>query len=797
MGDPGPARLGRILREPPLWLLVAATFAFMAWPLAVGRTYFFRDLHLWSIPQRQHLREIVRSGHVPLWDGLTHGGQPFAGDVNNLALYPTAALCLVLPAVTAVNLEIALHFALAAAAVYTLTRLLGMTPAAGLLASFAFTFCGISLSLANLWNRVLALPHMVLLLLFWHLFLRERRRRWFLLAAAAGALQLYAGSVETLLLSFPLAIAWGLVYPYPEPRPRRRGIAALALAALILALSAAQVAPMLEILAASARARGFSAAAIHQWSTNPRRLPELVVPGFFGRMDTLDERDYWGASQEDQGVPYLLSLYAGLTVGLLAAAGAVSRKEREPLPRRARRLLGGVAAGAVLLSFGGHLPWAAATATTPWAAFLRYPSKFLMVVPLCLGLLAASWAQALDSESASNARPSGLAALYAGGVAIFAALLAVLNLDAAGAASLQAFFFRLAPDPRIVHGLSRGLVHAAVAAGAAGALLLWRARNRGPGTRVVLGLALVAAVDLGWAGARVNATAPRRILETTPPLAAALLPEVGDGRLFRGPRAAASRLSAPDDELYWLAAASRAALLHNTATAFGIPVVYDEDFDGLASLRMVELTDTLSALPWDRRLPILSAGSVRAVLSAEPLAVDGLVPIDTSSSGQGAVFAYRNEKAAALAELVTYWRYAASPAQARGMLASKGFDPRRHAVLEGEGPPPGPGPCDRPSVRVVAREATSSTIRTESNCDGFLVLSEPHGPGWRATLDGAPVELRPANAAFTAVFVPAGRHEIRRVYRPRALAWGAAISLATFLGALAATGIGRRRASPA
>jgi hypothetical protein len=221
-------------------------------------------------------------------------------------------------------------------------------------------------------------------------------------------------------------------------------------------------------------------------------------------------------------------------------------------------------------------------------------------------------------------------------------------------------------------------------------------------------------------------------------------------------------------------------------------VIYDEDLDGLESLRMVELTVDLSRLPWDRRLPILSAGSVRAIVTGEPIAAEGLTPIDIASVGQPGLFAYRNERAAAPAELATFWRFAASPAEARGMLVAKGFDPRRHAVLEGGGPPPSPGPCARPSVRTVEQTATSTTVQTDSPCTGVLVFSEPFSPGWDATVDGASAAIRPSNAAFSAVLVPAGRHEIRRVYRPRSLAAGALVCLATLLALAAGSRVARR-----
>jgi hypothetical protein len=48
--------------------------------------------------------------------------------------------------------------------------------------------------------------------------------------------------------------------------------------------------------------------------------------------------------------------------------------------------------------------------------------------------------------------------------------------------------------------------------------------------------------------------------------------------------------------------------------------------------------------------------------------------------------------------------------------------------------------------------------------------------------------------AFRAVVVPAGRHVVEMVYRPRAASLGLAVSAAAVLGAFVATAAWRRRA---
>jgi len=77
---------------------------------------------------------------------------------------------------------------------------------------------------------------------------------------------------------------------------------------------------------------------------------------------------------------------------------------------------------------------------------------------------------------------------------------------------------------------------------------------------------------------------------------------------------------------------------------------------------------------------------------------------------------------------------------------------------------------------------------------GFLVLSDSHDPGWRARLDGEPVEILRANWAFRAVPVPAGRHVVELCYAPASFRRGVALAAAALvLGVVPALGRGRRR----
>jgi uncharacterized membrane protein YfhO len=66
-----------------------------------------------------------------------------------------------------------------------------------------------------------------------------------------------------------------------------------------------------------------------------------------------------------------------------------------------------------------------------------------------------------------------------------------------------------------------------------------------------------------------------------------------------------------------------------------------------------------------------------------------------------------------------------------------------------------------------------------------VVLSENDGPGWAATVDGAPVPIYDAYTSLRAVTVGPGTHTIRMEYRPLSFRAGAATSILALVSALA------------
>lgn len=128
------------------------------------------------------------------------------------------------------------------------------------------------------------------------------------------------------------------------------------------------------------------------------------------------------------------------------------------------------------------------------------------------------------------------------------------------------------------------------------------------------------------------------------------------------------------------------------------------------------------------------------------------------------------------------------------------FDWRNEVVLEpaavdrltDAGALPAGGDVDA-DVEVTAFGANTLELVVRSDAPGLLVLPVTWDPGWRATVDGAPVPVVRGNYLQRVVPVPAGASRVELRYLPEGFVTGAAVSGLTAIGALGAVVVERTR----
>lgn len=118
--------------------------------------------------------------------------------------------------------------------------------------------------------------------------------------------------------------------------------------------------------------------------------------------------------------------------------------------------------------------------------------------------------------------------------------------------------------------------------------------------------------------------------------------------------------------------------------------------------------------------------------------------------------------------------------EALPLLTDGSVDFRKTALIEGEAPDV--RPANDPSsdwACVVGYGPDGVNIDTSTDAPGFLVVSDIYADGWRAYVDGEPVDILPTNHALRGVPVPAGEHTVKMRYEPMSLELGVPISAAT------------------
>jgi hypothetical protein len=112
------------------------------------------------------------------------------------------------------------------------------------------------------------------------------------------------------------------------------------------------------------------------------------------------------------------------------------------------------------------------------------------------------------------------------------------------------------------------------------------------------------------------------------------------------------------------------------------------------------------------------------------------------------------------------------------------MDTEDHLTFENQGhQPTGQG-----LVTVNEQGPNRVVLSVDAPASGFVVLTDTLYPGWQATIDGQPAPIWPANLAFRAVAVEAGKHEIVFSYRPRSFTHGLWFSIITLLIMLVVAG---------
>lgn len=780
-------------------LAVVLLFCLPLAPEIAGRKRLvFRDAHVTHWPWRRVAMASLDRAEVPFVNEYSSGGQPMLANPNAVLLYPTLLLEKVLPPASAFNLHYLLHVFWAFFGARALAGRLGQSEGASFVSGVAYAFSGMVLSytsaFANSGAAAAWLPWCAAAAID---LARARDTRETLRAALAAGLafglQLLAGEPVISLLTVLLAGSLGLVQCFKAKDGVGRHIVRLAAGGAGAGLAAALLAaplllPLSAVLPFTYRGqhayswKAFSASAFAPW-----RLPEWLFPRFSGDPGALGPGGHWQWALHPDEVLYVWCVTFGVLPLVLLAVAAV----RPGFFRGWRAWIGAFGFGALLLAFGGALPFFRLLYQVEALRKLRYPIKFYLLTTLCVALLV-GWAAEGVREHVKSRR--GQAVLLAFGLVFAAALLLSADgglLDQLVAPYLSGSAFPAAAQLPAIRSAFRSdaLLGLAAVAAAVGAAFCRTDRL----AHHLLGFAAFG-LCLPWA-LPLFVSGDDRDLSRPPAVATHF---AGPGRVYVDP--AMTDLpragGAPTPDVPRLvgkfARVEVEELIPETGQPFGVRGIFEPDPDGSFGWFNRLAGEALTVSTPVERVRLLRVYGGRWALAEDAAPYPGARPVTGLSVAGRRLELF--ELPGPLPELRWASRpvHVASLSGALDLIRSGDFHAETDIALPG-----GPG---NPAPEGVAAVVTPLTVRADfASADvaapspGHLVFSRTYFRTWNAEVEGQPAAVLVANARDLAVAVPAGSHHVTFAWDRAPFHRGVGLQAAAFASILALTALAGAR----
>jgi hypothetical protein len=760
-------------RSWPVVLALVVPPLVLFWPFVLGgKVLFWGTPLLQFYPWRELATQILRSGHLPLWNPYLGNGTPLAANLQSAIFYPLNALYLIIPVRWAIGYTAVLHVLLAGWFMYLYGRTLGLSRFASVIGGLAYALSGYMVARLEFLTENAAFPWIALLFCLTERLIQRRDRLTAVALGLAVGAQFLAGHAQTWTYSMWATGLYVLVRAWQERRGQETGfLRAWTLFALAVAVgvgvAAVQIIPTRELTRLSQRATGLDWDFATQYSFWPWRILTLFAPDFFGNPA---RGDFWGYATYWEDAGYIGVLPLGLALFAMAK-WVLTKRRREGIEGTGLRLVpffGLLAAGSLILAMGKNTPiFPLVYRYVPGFGLFQAPARLLCIYTLAMATLAAIGAETLRP----GARLHTFCRLaIAGGAGMLLASLAGRFL----LVEIRVTFLDAVARFAVLFITSAGLV------------LLQRPSRAWWSVLTVF----FVAVDLIVAGWGLNLAIDPHIYDAGTNSGAALREqEPSRTFIFHDAEYAITfsekylsfqDFGSPDLNRWW---GMREALLPNLGTIERLPST--NNFDPLQVGRiddLIALADDLT--PMDA-LPLLGRMNVGYVISGTAdTALTGLELVHANED----VAVYRNPHVMPRAWIVSQARVIPDPSALLAELADPAFDPRHQVLLERE---PATLPLDSREQNsgsgLTLRERPNQvTITVPPGAGGYLVCADTWYPGWRAYVDGAEVEVLRANYAFRAIVLPTGAREVTFVYRPRSFLTGGLISVAT----LAIVGLG-------
>jgi len=716
-------------------LVLAVLIAIPFWDVLLGLdTFAVRDFGLFSYPVAFFQRQCFWKGELPWWNPLSCCGLPFLAQLNTLALYPPSLVYLLLPLTWSLPFFCLLHLFLGGMGMYFLAARWTGSRAGAALAGVIFAFNGLSLNFLMWPSHVATFAWIPWVILLTEAGWKEGRRK-IALAAGAAALQVLAGGPESILFTWLILLAIGLIECARSTVPARVWARRFFLTGMLaVGLASPQLLPFADFALHCSRDTHYAAS---DWAMPPWGWGNFLVPTF--------QTSKWQGMAVQFNQYWTSSYYVGIGAVFLAAM-AIWRQ-------RVWRvwLLGGLVAASLVLALGdnGYL-YLWLRRLFPFLGLFRFPIKFVIVTSALLPLLAAFAVSQYENWPAGAKRFWRAEAVGGGGIVLLVGTIL--------------WFARHHPLPGSSWTATLGNAWPRLGLLA---VFLWAiyffAMRPAQRPWSVWLLAGVCWLDLITAMPWQNPTLDPSVFQPgLAQLTDKLNPEpnVAESRLMISSFAARHIYYEPAKDLKTTYLLDRAVFLSDCNLLDNFPKV-----DGFFSLYLREISKVLWLLDSHSGAELASLENFLGVSQTiAPGKIFDWIPRTTFlpivTVGQAPIFADDQTALRAIGQTnVDFRQVVYLPPEAKAQVTAK----RESAA------------------RIVAKQfaASKETIQVETPNLAMVYISQAYYHNWKAQVDGKAVPLWRANYAFQAVEVPAGTHEVTLVYRDKMFWFG------TFLAAWA------------
>ena len=724
-------------------VLCLAVLLFFVWRLSGDPGAFLyrpgsqvSDLTVTFWPNIVYIQQSLRNhGELPLWRTLIFSGSPFDADPQSGLLYPFNVVFLLLPAAAGFNILFVLHVLAAGLGMFTWARATGTSAGGSLLAALAYAFTPRVFAHLGFGHVGLVYAAAYVPWALWAAY-HVGRASW----RHAGLLGLMLGwqFIAHAQLAFYTGLVVGIYGLVTGIGGRKRGagwglrfiIWGLSLALVLTVMVAAvQLWPMLRLAPLSGRAgMELSEAAVS--SLPPRYLWGLLLADHRGFMDFV--------------------LYVGLPVLALAVLA---------LPRRQAWFWWMFVLAALVYAMGVHTPlYKRFIQLLPALAWLRAPSRIWFVAAAALALLA-GWGgdRLLEGLSRRGRRRLGRVAVALGTLAL---------------ALVLGYAIAFGKPPANLAALG-------VVAPATAMLCVVVAARRLPRWASVAALAALLLADLWMMDATLVTGLPPEVVFAESGLGAMLAQQM-DEEPFR--------VYSPSYSL-----PRHIAAHYGLETTDGVDPLYLEEYAAFmeiaSGVRRQGYGETVPAMRGSDpvatvnrdavpRPALLGLLDVRYVAAEFPIEAEGLRKV----ARFGDTLLYENLYSLPRAFVVDQVELVESFDAALEWLQAHEADVAWAAVVEGDESetelfpknlvsdqfsPVTPGDSEnRAEIVWVRRSPNRLVLEVTLDRPGFLVLSQVWYPGWRAEVNGQPVEVWRTDGVLNGVYLESGQHTVSFVYRP-------------------------------